>query len=157
MTNVISVFQTYFDRKIGRCAHCMRQALTFSLAAWAVFGAGVVLLPGSPLVVLAGVLALVLTTLWLLHLATHAGRATAKAAHAQAPGVADFAARRQTLGTFVRIAGIGLLASVPVVSWSSAALAFCGQCTVSDDCGEGWSCKNTAAYNEDVCNECVQD
>jgi hypothetical protein len=73
------------------------------------------------------------------------------------PGAVDRMVRRQVLGTFVRAAGIGLLASIPVVSWSSAALAYCGQCTKNEDCGVGWSCKNTAAVNEDVCNECVQD
>lgn len=157
MTNVISSIQTYFDQKIGRCAYCMRQAFIASLAGWALFGAAVLLLPGSPLVVFAGIAALAVSVLWLLHVAAHAGRATAKAGRMQKANAVDPAGRRQVLGTFLRAAGIGLLASVPVVSWSSAALAFCGQCTKNDDCGVGWSCKNTAAYNEDVCNECVQD
>lgn len=157
MTHVISVFRTYFDRKIGRCAHCMRQASVASLSAWALFGAAVLMWPGSSAASLAGIAALALTALWLAHIAAHASRATVKAGRRLQVKTVDPAARRRVLGTFLRAAGIGLLASVPVISWSTAALAFCGQCTVNDDCGSGWSCKNTAAVNETVCNECVQD
>lgn len=157
MTNVISVFQTYFEKRIGRCARCMRQALTVSLAAWALFGAAVLTWPGSQLAGLTGIAALALTALWLAHVAAHAGRAAVNAGPKPSLRTVDPAARRQALGIFVRAAGIGLLASIPVVSWSSAALAFCGQCTKNDDCGVGWSCKNTAAVNETVCNECVED
>lgn len=156
MVNVISNIRSYLDKKIGRCAHCMRQAFTFSLATWALFGAGILLLPGSPLITLVGIAALALSMLWLLHVGSHARRATTNV-DMQPANSGEVADRRQVLGTFLRAAGIGFLVSVPVVSWSSAALAFCGQCTINKDCGVGWSCKNTAAYNEDVCNECVQD
>lgn len=157
MTNVISVFRTYFDRKIGRCAHCMRQASAATLSAWTLFGAAVLAWPGSTLAGLAAIAALALTALWLTHVAAHAGRATVKADRRLPAKTVNPAARRQALATFLHAAGLGLLASIPVVSWSTAALAFCGQCTVNDDCGTGWSCKNTAAVNETVCNECVQD
>jgi hypothetical protein len=155
MTNVISVFQTYFEKKIGRCARCMRQALATATVGWLLAGAAVLTLPGSVLVPAAAVAAAALTALWLLHVIAHAGRATARTATSDP--VVQSAARRRALGSFARAAGIGLLASIPVVSWSSKALAFCGQCTKNDDCGVGWSCKNTAAVNENVCNECVQD
>lgn len=155
MNSVISGFQTFFDARIGRCTRCMRQALAAAIAGWLIAGATVLALPGSVLAPAAAVAAAALTALWLLHVIAHAGRAMARAATADP--VLQSAARRRALGSFARAAGIGLLASIPVVSWSSKALAFCGQCTKNDDCGVGWSCKNTAAYNEDVCNECVQD
>lgn len=157
MNSVISGFQTFFDTRIGRCTRCMRQALAAALAAWVLAGAAVLTLPGSALAPAAAVAAAALTALWLLHVTAHAGRVMARAATAEPAPALQSAARRRALGSFARAAGIGLLASIPVVSWSSAALAFCGQCTKNDDCGVGWSCKNTAAYNEDVCNECVED
>lgn len=154
MQNLILEYQAVFSTKIGRCAKCMRQSFTVALAAWGVFGIGLMILPNSMVQNAIGIMALGLTALWMLHVVAYALRAVMPPTK---PDI-DPIGRRRTLGFMLRAAGIGVVASTPALLWPTKVLAFCGQCTKDDDCGVGWSCKNTAAVNSgEVCNECVQD
>jgi hypothetical protein len=130
--------------------------------------------PEESALTLIGLAAVALTLLWGLHVAVYAARAAAKARRksrglranaaptetALASPASDPIGRRQALGVFLRAAGVGAAASVPVILWPARSFAFCGQCTVDRDCGgseNGWCCKNTAPVNAGyVCNECVE-
>ena len=135
-------------RNYGRCSACMRAACAAALAAIIIAaGFAAIGLP-TPLQAVAAGLAVLFAGNWLAHLAAFAAR--------PAP-VAHDAARRRALASGVRLVLIGLVVSVPIATWSTKALAFCGQCSKNEDCGDGFVCKNTAAVNSgEVCNECVQ-
>ncbi len=53
----------------------MRQSLTAALAAWAVFGIGLLMWPQAQLLTLTGLVALALSALWVAHVAAFAARA----------------------------------------------------------------------------------
>jgi hypothetical protein len=148
MRALISRSRGFFAAKVGRCATCMRQSLAATLAAWAVFGIGLLTGAGGLAQTLIGLAALALTALWLVHVAVYAARARTEP---------DLAGRRHALGVLARAAGAGVALSVPVLLWPGEAFAFCGQCTRNQDCGVGFVCRNTAAVNSGkVCNECVK-
>ncbi len=154
MDNSVLNCRTVFSTRFGRCEKCMRQSLTGALAAWGLFGIGLAAWPNGVVHMLSGLLALGLTALWMLHVSTYAFRNFV----ARMDKSVDRVGRRRTLVALARAAGIGLIASAPALLWPSKGFAYCGQCTKNADCGEGWSCKNTAAVNSgEVCNECVQD
>ena len=176
MQDIVSEWTAALGSKLGRCAVCMRQSLALATASWVAVALCSVVWPGSLLPTVVSLLALGLTALWTLHITVYAARAVfrahadrpephlpgavAAAGHPAATGQdARLTGRREALGVFARAVGIGLLASTPVILWSTRASAFCGQCTIDDDCGgsaNGWCCKNTAPVNAGyVCNECV--
>ncbi len=157
MHSHFKIFRQIFTTKLGHCTTCMRHSLAAGMGAWAVYGIGLVIWPGSLAHSLSGILAIALTCLWMAHIAAYAAKPTAKGSD-QGNMPIENIDRRGTLGLMLRAVGIGVVASVPALLWPSAALAFCGQCTRSIDCGSGWSCKNTAAVNSGkVCNECIKD
>ena len=167
MRDLISRFRASFLAKLGRCGRCMRQSLLAALTAWAVFGLGLPIWPDGLARDLIGFSAFALTTLWLLHLTAFAARSLDKtrrgdaqppltgSAFAPADLSVEHFGRRRALGVVLRAAGIGVIASVPVLLWPSESFAFCGQCTKNADCGVGFVCRNTAPVNSGkVCNEC---
>jgi hypothetical protein len=166
MLALISKFRTVFAARIGRCATCMRQSLMAAVAAWAVFIIAWLIGPNGLAQELIGLSALALTGLWLLHVATYAARAMTEARRGDASlpaastGTEASGAqigRRRAIGTLLRTAGAGALASVPLALWPTESFAFCGQCTKNADCGVGYVCRNTAPVNSGkVCNECVK-
>ena len=175
MRDLVSKSRALFTAKVGRCATCMRQSLTAALAAWGIFGIGLLMWPDGLVQTLTGLSAIGLTALWILHVATYAARAVAETPNRNElpagrgttstalvpPKLSvDNVGRRQALGSLLRAAGVGVAVSVPAVMWPSASFAFCGQCTKNSDCGSsgsGWVCRNTAPVNSGkVCNECVR-
>jgi hypothetical protein len=175
MRHFISKTQSIFISKVGRCATCMRQSLAAALAIWAVYGFGLLVWPEWPAQGLFGLLALGLTALWSLHVAVYAVRAVVKARSEDTQMLHPRRAqttltraglgqiqieRRRALGVLLKAVVVGVVASAPVMLLPSRALAFCGQCTVDNDCGgsvNGWCCKNTAPVNAGyVCNECKE-
>lgn len=172
MRELVSKTQVHFTSKIGRCTTCMRQSLTVAVAAWVAFGIASLVWPHGLVQTLTGVSAAGLTALWTLHVATYAARVmaetrndrersnghpAARAALVRREPDVEPIGRRRALGVMVRAAGIGVVASVPVMLWPSESYAFCGQCTKNADCGVGYVCRNTAPVNSGkVCNECVK-
>lgn len=167
MHELILKVQTFLDGKIGRCTTCMRRSLVASLAAWGIFGSGLLMWRGDLAQNLTGLLALGLTTLWLAHVVAYAIRTTYRSAGEQASNTGtalaqtklgiDHINRRRAFGIMLRAAGIGAAVSIPTVLWPSTSFAFCGQCTRNEQCGVGWVCRNTAPVNSGkVCNECVK-
>jgi len=145
---------SFLLRKLGHCDRCMKKALISALCAWGVFALASSAGSDPAISLTTALIAAGLSFLWLAHMTGYAFRATRSL---KATPI-DPAGRRRTLGLMARAAGIGVLASVPVMLLPSAAAAFCGQCTKNADCGVGWSCKNTAPVNSGtVCNECVKD
>lgn len=145
---------SFILRNLGHCDRCMKKALISALCAWGVFALAS-LAGGDPAISMtAASIAAGLSFLWLAHLTGYAFRATRSL---KATSI-DRSGRRRTLGLMAKAAGIGVLASVPVLLLPTAAAAFCGQCTKNADCGYGFKCKNTAPVNSGkVCNECVED
>jgi len=146
MTETLSTIRTYLDQKLGRCATCMRQALASTLIVGALFVAAALI--GLPpfATALIGLAALGLGALWLTHVMAFTMRAKDQP---------DIAGRRAALGTMLRVASIGVAFSIPVATWSTKAMAFCGQCTNDEGCGPCCKCVNTAPVNSGkVCNEC---
>ena len=131
----------FLKHNLGHCPTCMRQALLMTFIAWIVFAlASHWGLQGFPLGLI-GFASVALTALWLLHVWVFAAREMAPVA----TGAGDnLVGRRNFLGFMLKAAGAGVVASVPLVLWPSAAHAFCGQCSKNADCGVGWSCSNTA-------------
>ena len=136
----------------GRCPNCMKQSFftaaiccSAALVCWT-------MIPGNHVAYLLAIPALVATLLWLSHIVAHSiqNRKNPSNKGSQQD-------RRDALAAMARAVGIGIVVSTPALIWPTKVLAFCGQCTKDDDCGVGWSCKNTAAVNEPVCNECVED
>ena len=175
MREFMSGFRDLFAAKIGRCAMCMRRSLAAALAMWGLFGIGLLMWPDTFVQDLIGVLSIGLSALWLLHVGTYTARGVMTAGSRNAPQqvretssngslpaepgvghVDGHVDRRHTFQVLLRAAGVGVVASIPLL-WPSIALAFCGQCTRNDQCGVGWVCKNTAPVNSGkVCNECVK-
>lgn len=166
MRDLASKFRAHFAAKIGRCATCMRQSLAAASGTWGVFAISWAMEPSGLAPALTGLAALALTGLWLAHVATYATRAVTETRRGDAPlpaasprtesGVAQIG-RRRAIGTLLRAAGAGAVASVPLMLWPSESFAFCGQCTKNADCGVGYVCRNTAPVNSGkVCNECVK-
>jgi hypothetical protein len=146
MTELTGKTLAYLGGKIGRCSTCMRQSLTAALIAWGTLGLALLAGAGGLVAGVLGLAALGLSALWLAHIAAFATREQARA---------DTQGRREALGFLARAAAIGAAVSIPVATWSSAALAFCGQCTQNSDCGPCCKCVNTAPVNSGkVCNEC---
>ncbi len=152
-----------FVSKIGSCANCMRQSLEATIVAWILFAFTVIYYPGTSLQLVIEMMAAALSLLWLLHLATYAGRALNKShvMDAQAAGPVDANAlpseldRRSAIGILLRAAAIGAAVSLPMILRPTAALAFCGQCSQNSDCGVSpCRCVNTAGPGLPVCNEC---
>jgi hypothetical protein len=134
--------------RFGRCGACMRVAFAAALSASgaAALAAALAVTPAAVYPILA--LAILLTGNWLAHLAAFAASG--------APADAD-PGRRGALAAAAKLIVIGVAVSIPVATWSTTALAFCGKCTKNEDCGDGFVCRNTAAVNSgEVCNECVQ-
>ena len=75
MDNLYLKFRTAFSTKIGRCERCMRQSLIVAMAAWGVFGIGLITVPTGFVQDLVWLLAIGLTALWILHVAIYASRA----------------------------------------------------------------------------------
>ena len=143
----------YLKHNLGHCPACMRQALMTAVMAWVMLAfASHWGLEGFPLVLI-GFASVVLTALWLLHVGAMAAREMAPVASEAGN---ELIGRRRFLGVMLKAAGAGVVASVPVVLWPSAAQAFCGQCSKNSDCGVGWKCSNTAGPNQPICMECVQ-
>lgn len=142
------LISSFKSRNYGRCGACMRAACAAALAAITVAAGFAALGLPTPVQAVAAGLAVLLAGNWLAHVAAFTAR-TAPVAHD--------AGRRRVLASGMRLALIGLVISVPVAAWSSKALAFCGQCTKNEDCGDGFVCRNTAAVNSgEVCNECTR-
>lgn len=166
MRDLVSKFRASFAAKTGRCTTCMRQSLAAALGAWGVFAIAWAAGPSNLAPALTGVAALALTGLWLTHVATYAARAVSgsrpgeaslPSASAPTEDAGALIGRRGAIGTMLRAAGAGALASVPVALWPTESFAFCGQCTKNEDCGVGYVCRNTAPVNSGkVCNECVK-
>ncbi len=154
MGNLILNCRAAFSTKIGRCERCMRQSLFLCLGMWGIAGIFSMAWPNGVIHILSVGLAVGLTALWMMHVVAYANRAVITATKK----IGNQTGRRHALMTLTRAVGVGLVVSVPAILWSTEVFAFCGQCTHNDDCGDGWSCKNTAAVNSgEVCNECVQD
>lgn len=165
MHALISRCYAFFAARLGHCTKCMRQSLAAALAMWGGFVIVLTVWPGSSVQHFIGLTASALTALWLLHIAVYAFRALVdghgggrtSGTSTQIERGFDDVGRRQAIGTLMRAAGVGLVASVPALLLPSAAFAFCGQCTKNSDCGVGWVCRNTAPVNSGkVCNECVK-
>lgn len=143
----------YLKHNLGYCPTCMRQALMMAIMAWVMLVfASYWGLEGFSLGLI-GFASVALTVLWLLHVGALAAREMAPVASEAGN---EFVGRRRFLGTMLKAAGAGVVASVPVVLWPSEAHAFCGQCSKKADCGTGWKCANTAGPNQPICMECVQ-
>lgn len=169
MRALISEIRTHFTNKIGSCSRCMQQSLIAAVTAWAAFGLVSLTWPHGLAQILTGLSAIGLSALWSLHVATYAARAMTEAHNGREQSnrrPADKGAlmrteagiepigRRRALRVMVRAAGIGAMASIPMM-WPSESYAFCGQCTKNADCGVGYVCRNTAPVNSGkVCNEC---
>lgn len=158
MLGVVSKSRAFFATKVGRCATCMRQSLIAALAAWALFGVGLLMGPDALVQGLTGLAAFGLTALWLSHVAAYAARAVAETRRGSGKELTlDNISRRRAFGLIMRAAGAGVVVSAPVLLWPSDSFAFCGQCTQNRDCGTGFVCRNTAPVNSGkVCNECVR-
>ncbi|MEM7067716.1 MAG: hypothetical protein AAF478_02435 [Pseudomonadota bacterium] len=145
---------------MGSCSHCMRQALYGAVATWVLYAS--LSSSTAPETLLAVVVLAVIATsvLWITHVIVYIGRSiiweNRKQSSERHGNVS--AARRNTLKTIARSGGIAMLASMPSFLLSTKAMAYCGQCTIDDDCGGteyNWCCKNTAPVNAGyVCNEC---
>ncbi len=163
MPNLVQRPLARFVSKIGSCAKCMRQSLEAAIVAWILFAFTVIYYPGTSLQFVIEMMAAAVSLLWLLHLATYAGRALNKS-HVmgeQAVGTVDANAlpneleRRRVIGVLLRAAAIGAAISLPMILRPTAALAFCGQCSKNSDCGVSpCRCVNTAGPGLPVCNEC---
>ena len=153
MAEVRIRIREYLKHNLGHCPACMRQALMMAVMAWVMLAfASYWGLEGFPLGLI-GFASVALTALWLLHVVAFAAR---EIAPVDSEAGIDLIGRRSFLGFMLKAGGAGVMASVPVVLWPSAALAFCGQCSKNSDCGVGWKCSNTAGPNQPICMECVQ-
>ena len=141
---------------LGSCKYCMQKsfvAFIISLAASALVLSSVGAYSFLATAVL--VCAFGLTLLWISHVLAYIFRSVVRS-NSGFDQLVD-KQRRSLLANIGKSAIAAILVSVPVALIPSGAQAFCGQCTKNADCGVGWSCKNTAAYNAPVCNCCVKD
>ncbi len=99
---------------LGRCPRCMRQCFIAATAGWAVTVSTWVFGGGSTITEFSGALALVLTSLWLLHITVFAARVVADPTQPASAHVATDHARRAFICAFSRaFGGVALATALP--------------------------------------------
>ena len=153
MNRLYSRLTRSIDATFGTCSICMRKSFIAALAAIGLWLAAAVLWPGGPVAAPAGLAALALLALWLMHVATYSARAVriarrksrqAKPEPASGPLPSGHRLdRRAALGGFARAAGVAVFASAAV--WPFGARAS------QHVCGDGSRCEigNKCCWNSD--------
>lgn len=143
----------YIQRNLGRCSYCMRKAFRVSIVGWAATMLIAVANGPSRLLNVAAAGAILLTALWLAHLAVFAGRATTGTGGSRVTSHNQSSermtvTRRAALPVFARALGFAALASaVPTLTPAQTLFQACmGNCTALWD-----SCKGQCSHNDLNC------
>ncbi|WP_422371013.1 hypothetical protein [Hoeflea sp.] len=150
MNRLISRLTRSIDATFGTCSICMRKSFLAALAASGLWLAATLLWPDLPVPQIAGLAALGLVALWLMHVATYAARAVHIARRKRRQTMPEVASgplavlpgagldRRAALGVFARALGVAVFASATVWPFSaSASQHVCGdgsRCEIGNKC-----------------------
>ncbi len=159
----MNAIRNFFDFNIGRCPRCMKIAFASALGAWAIYLAARTVWPEIPILALA--LPLVLSALWLAHVAAYSGRVIAllcteyrpvSASTSRNSAEASELSRRSLLSVMVLAAGVIATGTIWFPGRASAAGSPCGEGhTCPDDapnccsrslhkcCNGNWACSTT--------------
>jgi hypothetical protein len=121
--------------RLGSCRFCTRLAFQFALVSWFFIGAMEVLGIERWVIYVALTVSVVLTALWLAHVAGHTVRDSRSSLKANSVSLA----RRETIPALVRLFAISLISTVALPGTSRAQDPYCpgGSGSCGSDCDPG--------------------
>lgn len=118
MVNIIRRAASLLWDNFGHCQRCMHRALQGTLIAWGGVTASAIVGYG-PLVVVLMLVAILVTTVWLIHVVVFAIKTSLVANRTRPPELGAFS-RRQFLASFISALGVGAITTLSYsVSWAA--------------------------------------